>query len=103
MSSLSAYPILLGFLLPCMWRISSRLLQQSTAAAPYLGRVAPPDLERGVAPLGPPAPAQRQLLGGGVAPLSCTSALSVAAAALLNISLYTVKLLEENINRTLFT
>ena len=34
-------------------------------AAPYLGRVAPPDLERGVVPLGPPAP----LLGRRVAPL----------------------------------
>ena len=30
---------------------------------------APPDLERGVAPLGPPAPAQLPLLGCGVAPL----------------------------------
>ena len=30
--------ILLGFLLPWAWGISSRLLQQSTAAAPYLGR-----------------------------------------------------------------
>ena len=30
--------VLLGFLLPWMWGISSRLLQQSTAAAPYLGR-----------------------------------------------------------------
>ena len=29
----------------------------------------PPDLERGVAPLGPPAPAQSLLLGRGVAPL----------------------------------
>ena len=29
---------------------------------------APPDLERGVAPLGPPAPAQPPLLGRGVAP-----------------------------------
>ena len=29
---------------------------------------APPDLERGVAPLGPPAPTQPQLLGRGVAP-----------------------------------
>ena len=35
--------------------ISSQLLQQSAATAPYLRRVAPPDLERGVAPLGPPA------------------------------------------------
>ena len=30
-----------------------------------------PDLQRGIAPLGPPVPAQPLLLGGGVAPLSC--------------------------------
>ena len=30
--------LLLGFLLPSAWGISSRLLQQSAAAAPYLGR-----------------------------------------------------------------
>ena len=35
----------------------------------YLLTVTPPDLERGVAPLGPPAPTQPWLLGGGVAPL----------------------------------
>jgi len=35
----------------------------------YLLTATPPDLERGVAPLGPPAPAQPQLLGCGVAPL----------------------------------
>ena len=29
--------VLLGFLLPWTWGISSRLLQQSTATAPYLG------------------------------------------------------------------
>ena len=69
--------ILLGFLLPWTWGISSRLLQESTATAPYLGRgVAPhgrpfwpwtwsssswpscahaaaPDLGRGVAPAHP--------------------------------------------------
>ena len=61
--------ILLGFLLPCMWGISSWLPQQSAAAAPYLGRVTPPDLEHGVAPLGPPVPVQPPLLGRGVAPL----------------------------------
>ena len=34
--------VLLGFLLPWTWGISSQLLQQSTAAAPYLGwRVSP--------------------------------------------------------------
>ena len=35
----------------------------------YLLTAAPPDLEHGVAPLGPPAPAQLPLLGPGVAPL----------------------------------
>ena len=34
-----------------------------------LYEVTPPDLERGVAPLGPPAPVQPPLLGHGVAPL----------------------------------
>ena len=33
--------------------------------------VAPPDLECGVAPLGPLAPAQLPLLGHGLAPLGC--------------------------------
>ena len=45
--------ILLGFLLPRMWSISSQLLQQSAAAAPYLGR--------GVSPLGR-SPLQRSPL-----------------------------------------
>ena len=36
----------------------------------YLLTATPPDLEHGVAPLGPPVPAQPQLLGHGVAPLS---------------------------------
>ena len=48
---LSVPTVLLGFLLPWTWGLSSRLLHQSAAAAPYLGR--------GVAPLGrcpwPPA------------------------------------------------
>ena len=39
--------ILLGFLLPGTWGISSQLLQQSTATAPYLGR--------GVSPHGCPS------------------------------------------------
>ena len=34
----------------------------------YLLMAAPPDLKRGIAPLGPPAPAQLLLLGSGVAP-----------------------------------
>ena len=36
----------------------------------YLLTTAPPDLECGVVPLGPPVPAQPPLLGRGVAPLS---------------------------------
>ena len=35
----------------------------------YLLTAAPPDLEHGVAPLGPPVPAQLLFLGLGVAPL----------------------------------
>ena len=35
----------------------------------YLLTATPPDLERGVAPLSPPAPVQPPLLGRGVAPL----------------------------------
>ena len=42
----------------------------------YLLTAALPDLQRGIAPLGPPAPRQPPLLGRGVAPLSrsCTVA-----------------------------
>ena len=48
---LSAPTILLGFLLPWTWGMSSRLLQQSAAAAPDLGRgVAPPGLYSMVGP-----------------------------------------------------
>ena len=36
----------------------------------YLLITALPDLQCGIAPLGPPAPAQPQLLGRGVAPLA---------------------------------
>ena len=35
----------------------------------YLLTATPPDLEHGVAPLGPPVPTQPPLLGCGVAPL----------------------------------
>ena len=38
----------------------------------YLLTTAPPDLERGVAPLSPPVPVQPLLLGHGVAPLGPT-------------------------------
>ena len=53
--------ILLGFLLPLTWGISSRLLQQSTANASYLGQgVSPHGCPSWslVAPLGLPEPAQ---------------------------------------------
>ena len=61
-----------GYLLPWAWGISSRLLQQSAAAAPYLDEgnlltAALPDLQHEMAPLGPPAPAQPPLLERGVA------------------------------------
>ena len=35
----------------------------------YLLTATPPDLERGLDPLGPPAPLQQPLLGSGVPPL----------------------------------
>ena len=38
----------------------------------YLLSAAPSDLERGVAPLSPPAPMQPQLFGRGVAPMVWT-------------------------------
>ena len=38
----------------------------------YLLTATPPDLEHGVAPLSPPAPAKPLLLGRGVAPLGCS-------------------------------
>ena len=57
----------LGFLLPWTWGISSRC---SSKAQPLLLTLdegclltaVPPDLERGVAPLGPPEPVQPLLL-----------------------------------------
>ena len=56
--------------------ISSRLLQQSAAAVPYLGwGVSPHHCPSwpwcGIAPLGPPVPTQPPLLGRGVAPPGC--------------------------------
>ena len=52
-----------------MWGISSQLLQQTQPLLLTLDEVTPPNLEGGVAPLGPPAPMQPPLLGHGVAPL----------------------------------
>ena len=67
--------ILLGFLLPCAWGISSWLLQQPlllTLDKGYLLTAALPDLQCGIAPLGPPVPTQPQLLGRGVRIRICT-------------------------------
>ena len=55
-------------LLSCSSRAQLLLL---TLDEGYLLTTALPDLECGVAPLGPPAPVQPLLLGRGVAPLSC--------------------------------
>ena len=57
--------------LPSTWSISSRLLQQSTAATPYLVRGVSPhgclsDLERGVALLGPLCPCSHHSLDVGL-------------------------------------
>ena len=60
--------ILLGFLLPWTWGISSGLLL--TLEEGYLLTATHPDLEHGVALLGPPVPTQPLLLGRGVAPPS---------------------------------
>ena len=74
--SLSTLTVLLGFLLPWRWGISSQLLQQSTAATPYLGwGVSPHPLPywpwtwSGCSR--PPVPTQPRLLGHGVAPPGC--------------------------------
>ena len=48
----------------------------------YLLTAAPPDLERGIAPLGPPAPVQPPLLGHGVAPPAAAPGLRRGVAPL---------------------
>ena len=65
--------VLLRCLLPWTWSISSRPSSKAqplllTLEEGYLLTAAPPDLECGVAPLGPPAPVQPPLLGRKVAP-----------------------------------
>ena len=54
--------------------ISSQLLQKSTASAAYLGRVAPPDLLRGLAPLGRRSLDMELLLLASAADLQCVVA-----------------------------
>lgn len=58
-----AAPYHLTWVFTLGWGISSRLLQQRTAASPYLGwgyllTAAVPDLQCAIAHLGPPVPAQ---------------------------------------------
>ena len=52
-------------LLGCSSKVQPLLL---TLDEGYLLTAAPPDLQFGIAPLGPPAPVQPPLLGRGVAP-----------------------------------
>ena len=64
--SLTTPTVLLGFLLPWTWVHGSSSKAQLlilTLDKGYLLTAAPPDLERGVAPLSPPVPAQLPLLG----------------------------------------
>ena len=77
---------LLGFLLPWTWGISSRCSSKAQPLLLTLDEVAPPDLERGVVPLGPPAPSQWLLLGRGVAPLGHHSDLGRGVAPLSHAS-----------------
>ena len=56
-----------------------------------LDEVAPPDLECGVAPLGPPVPAQPPLLGGGISPLGRAPALMAESEEELKSLLMKVK------------
>ena len=57
-----------GYLHCCSSKAQTLLL---TLDEEYLLTTALPDLQRGMAPLSPPAPAQPLLLGCGVAPLGC--------------------------------
>ena len=58
----------------CSSKVQSLLL---TLDEGYLLTAALPDLQRGIAPLGPPAPAQPPLLGCGVRPPGCCPWLQV--------------------------
>ena len=57
-----------GYLFACSSKAQPLLL---TLDEGYLLTSALPDLQRGIAPLGPPAPVQPLLLGHGVAPPGC--------------------------------
>ena len=49
----------------------------------YLLIATPSDFECGIVPLGPPAPSQPPLLGGGVAPLGCSCPITAWHSRLL--------------------
>ena len=67
-------------LLGCSSKVQPLLL---TLDKGYLLTAAPSDLERGIAPLGPLAPAQPLLLGRGVGPPGCHPLASVVGLVLL--------------------
>ena len=82
---------LYGFLLPCIWGTSSRLLQEEQPLVlildeRYLLMATPPDLQGGLAPLSPPVPMQPLLLGRGVALLNPCTFFFFLIPALLNLS-----------------
>ena len=55
---------------PQVWGGSSQSLSMASDMGCLL-TATPPDIERGIAPLGPPEPVQPSLFGRGVAPPSC--------------------------------
>ena len=68
--------VLLGFLLPRTWGISSGLLQESTPATPYLGHGVSSHCRPSwpwtwSSSSQPSCPQEQPLLGGGEAPLGC--------------------------------
>ena len=66
----------------CLHGCSSKVqLLLLTLGEGYLLTAALPDLEGGLVPLGPPALAQPQLLGCGVAPLGRSRSLALSVAA----------------------
>ena len=76
--------------LPWMWGISSWVLRKVqplllTLDEGYLLTATPPDLQCGIAPLGPPVPVQPLLLGGGVAPLGCHNPMDYTVHEILQV------------------
>ena len=65
----------------CSSKVQALLL---TLTEEYLLTAALPDLQRGIAPLGPPAPVQPPLVGRGVAPPGCRPIVGKVMSLLLN-------------------